>query len=57
MKNKVKNYKVSYIFKNNEERPFIKLSGKWLEKMGFKVGTNIKVYEGKDLLLLVKEEN
>lgn len=52
---KVKTYTVAYHLANNEERPFIKLSGKWLEKLGFKVGSKLKVYEGKDILLLVKE--
>ena len=52
---KVKTYTVAYQLANNEERPSIKLSGKWLEKLGFKVGSKLKVYEGKDILLLVKE--
>ena len=52
---KVKTYKVSYTFKGNKEIPLLKLTGKWLEDIGLKVGTNLKVYQGKDMLLLVKE--
>ena len=55
MKDKTKTCKISYTFINEEERPFIKLTGKWLEKIGFNVGATLKVFEGKDMLLLVKE--
>ncbi len=52
---KIKTCTVAYHLTNNELRPFIKLSGKWLDKLGFKVGCKLKVYEGKEMLLLVKE--
>lgn len=53
---KTKTCKVSYILTNNEERPFLKLTGKWLDKIGFNVGTTLKVYEGKEMLLLIKDK-
>ena len=56
MKEKTKTCKISYILTQNEERPFLKLTGKWLEKLGFTIGSKIKVYEGKDMLLLIKEK-
>lgn len=56
MKEKTKTCKISYTLTQNEERPFLKLTGKWLEKLGFTIGTKIKIYEGKDMLLLIKEK-
>ena len=53
---KTKTCKVSYILTNNEERLFLKLTGKWLDKIGFNVGTTLKVYEGKEMLLLIKDK-
>ena len=53
---KTKTCKISYTLTQNEERPFLKLTGKWLEKLGFTIGTKIKIYEGKDMLLLIKEK-
>ena len=55
MENKIKTYKVSSIYQNDKERPFIKITGKWLEDLGFNVGNTFKVYQGKDILLIVKE--
>lgn len=55
MENKTKTYKVSSIYQNDKERPFIKITGKWLEDLGFNVGNTFKVYQGKDILLIVKE--
>ena len=55
MENKIKTYKVSSIYQNDKEKPFIKITGKWLENLGFNVGNTFKVYQGKDILLIVKE--
>lgn len=56
MENKTKTYKVSSIYQNNKERPYIKITGKWLQEIGFNIGNTFKVYQGKDVLLIVKEK-
>ena len=52
---KTKTIKVASILKKDREIPLLKMSGNWLDAIGLKVGTNLKVYKGKDILLLVKE--
>lgn len=46
-----KQYKASYTL---NDRPFIRLSGKWLEYKGFKIGDSFKLVSGKNFLLLIK---
>ncbi len=46
-----KNYKVSYTL---NDRPFIRLSGKWLKDYGFNIGNSFKLVSGKNFLLLIK---
>ena len=55
IENKTRTYKVSSIYQNDKERPYIKITGKWLEDLGFNIGNTFKVYQGKDILLIVKE--
>ena len=55
MEKKTKTYKVSSIYQNDKERPYIKITGKWLQEIGFNIGNTFKVYQGKDILLIVKE--
>ena len=55
IKNETKIYKVSSIYQNDKERPYIKITGKWLQEIGFNIGNTFKVYQGKDILLIVKE--
>ena len=33
----------------------IKITGKWLQDIGFNIGNKFKVYQGKDILLIVKD--
>ena len=56
MEDKARNYTVSSCYENNQERPFIRIKGKWLEKLGFKVGNKLKIYEANNVLLIVKEK-
>ena len=56
MENHSRDYTVSSIYENNQERPFIRIKGKWLEKLGFKVGNKLKIYEANNVLLIVKEK-
>lgn len=51
---KKRKMKVSYIFRNEKRRPYICLSGNWLEKWNFKVGDEIEVSFCNDLLLVKK---
>ena len=53
-KEKIKTYTVSSIYTNDEYRPLIKITGKWLSDIGFNIGTKFKVFESKDILLIVK---
>ena len=53
--NKTKTYTVSSIYQNNQDRPYIKITGKWLQDIGFNIGNKFKVYQGKDILLIVKD--
>ena len=46
-----KKYKVSYTF---DDKPFIRLCGKWLKESGFDIGSDFKLVKGKNFLLLVK---
>ena len=55
MKNKIKNYTISSLYKNDKRVPTVKLTGKWLEDNGFKIGDKIKVSSSKDILLIVRE--
>lgn len=51
---KIRTYTVSSIYQSGENRPFIKITGKWLSNFGFDIGTKYKVFESKDILLIVK---
>ena len=51
-----KTYTVGYIFQNNKPVPFIKLAGKWLSKMGFETEDKFSLIEGKNMLILIKED-
>ena len=55
MGKKTRTYTISSIYENNQERPYIRIKGKWLEALGFNVGNTYKIYEGKNILLIVKE--
>ena len=56
MENKVRNYTVSSVFENEESRPYIRIKGKWLGKLGFNIGNKLKIYEANNVLLIVKEK-
>ena len=56
MENHSRDYTVSSCYENNQERPFIRIKGKWLEKLGFKIGNKLKIYEANNVLLIVKEK-
>lgn len=56
MNDKARNYTVSSCYEKNQEHPFIRIKGKWLEKIGFKVGNKLKIYEANNVLLIVKEK-
>lgn len=51
-----KTYTVGYIFQNNKSVPFIKLAGKWLIKMGFETEDKFSLIEGKNMIILIKED-
>lgn len=49
---------VSYVNQNGEDRPLIRLQGKWLGKLGFLPGVKIEVQEVQDgLLIKVREKD
>lgn len=47
-------YKVSETCQNNTFVPFIRLKGKWLEELNFKIGEDIVVYKSKNKLIITK---
>lgn len=51
---KIRTYTVSSIYVGDENRPFIKITGKWLSNFGFDIGSKFKVYESNNMLLIVK---
>lgn len=46
--------KVYYLPGAKEEVPYIKLTGKWLQELGFNVGDTIQIVKGKDIIILMK---
>ena len=49
--------KVYYNFGYKEEYiPCIKLTGKWLEKLGFKIGDKINLIKDNDIIILMKAD-
>ncbi|MBK8945445.1 MAG: type I addiction module toxin, SymE family [Ignavibacteriae bacterium] len=49
--------KTSYLTYPNKSVPYIRLSGKWLEKLGFKIGSSFKIVKLEDKLLLIPSES
>ena len=47
---------VGYIYANNKHYPIIRLQGKWLEEMGFKVGDRVVVMVSEGRIVIVREE-
>lgn len=51
MNNKI--YTIGYIM-GKENTPFIRISGKWLNKQGFNIGDKLKYISSKNMIILVK---
>ena len=45
---------ISCTFRGNEEIPLLTLKGKWFEKLGFKVGEKVAIYEDIDMIVITK---
>lgn len=53
----IKTRKVCYLPNyKNDNIPCIKLTGKWLEKLGFKVGDTINLIKDNDIIILMKAD-
>ena len=46
-----------YTVSSLNDRPFIRLTGKWLENNGFNKGDKIRLFYDKEILVLVKIDN
>lgn len=46
-----------YTVSSLNDRPFIRLTGKWLENNGFNKGDKIRLFYDKEILVLVKIGN
>ena len=46
-----------YTVSSLNDRPFIRLTGKWLENNGFNKGDKIRLFHDKEILVLVKIGN
>ena len=46
-----------YTVSNYDNKPFIRLTGKWLEKYGFNIGDKLEFIEGKNIIILAKVPN
>ena len=44
---------ISYIFQNQKSVPLIRLQGRWLQELGFTIGSKVKI-EVKNGMLLIK---
>ncbi|MBB3342457.1 hypothetical protein FHW73_000308 [Luteimonas sp. RC10] len=45
-------YGVRDRYKGDDEVPYLRLSGLWLEALGFNVGTRLRITAGKGVLML-----
>ena len=53
----IKTRKVCYLPNyKNDNIPCIKLTGKWLEEIGFNVGDTINLIEDNDIIILMKAD-
>ena len=48
-----KTYTIGYMM-GKENTPFIRISGKWLNKQGFNIGDKLKYISSKNMIILVK---
>ena len=46
-----------YTVSSLNDRPFIRLTGKWLENNGFNQGDKIRLFYDNDILVLIKIDN
>jgi hypothetical protein len=46
---------VSYAYAMNSEKPhpFIRLQGRWLERLGFSIGNKVIVAAGEEILIII----
>lgn len=48
---------VGYIYTNNKPYPMIRLQGKWLEELGFRVGDRVVVVTDEERIVITKEDD